>query len=195
MNSSIKLFFSHFYRLLGHCFSLLRFYIFCYPLLASCGSFSYIISPLYISHPFISLGSRTFISWDARIEAVPFYNKEIFKPRLTIGDNVSIEQRLHLTFASSLSIAHSTTILSDVVITDIDHQYSDPNVPAYAQSINVASVNIDHHCLICKGVVILPGTTLGNHCVVAANSVVRGYFPPFSLIAGSPARIVKVLSD
>lgn len=38
---------------------------------------------------------------------------------------------------------------------------------------------------------ILDGTVLGNHCVVGANSVVKGKFPGYCVIAGSPARIVK----
>ena len=39
--------------------------------------------------------------------------------------------------------------------------------------------------------VILPGTILGKHCVVGANSVVSGVFDDYSVIVGSPARVVK----
>ena len=38
---------------------------------------------------------------------------------------------------------------------------------------------------------ILPGTKLGKHCVVGANSVVSGEFPDYCVIVGAPARIVK----
>lgn len=38
---------------------------------------------------------------------------------------------------------------------------------------------------------ILSGTTIGDGCVVGANSVVKGNFPPYSIIVGSPARVIK----
>lgn len=39
--------------------------------------------------------------------------------------------------------------------------------------------------------VVLGGTKIGNNCIIAANSVVRGVFPDNSVLAGSPAKIVK----
>jgi acetyltransferase-like isoleucine patch superfamily enzyme len=41
--------------------------------------------------------------------------------------------------------------------------------------------------------IILPGTEIGEHSVVAAGSVVRGKVPPYTLVAGNPAQIVKDL--
>lgn len=41
------------------------------------------------------------------------------------------------------------------------------------------------------GAAIQAGTILGRHCVVGTNSVVRGIFPDYSVIVGSPAKIVK----
>ena len=38
---------------------------------------------------------------------------------------------------------------------------------------------------------ILSGVTIGEHSVVAANSVVTKDVPPYSVVAGNPARIVK----
>ena len=39
--------------------------------------------------------------------------------------------------------------------------------------------------------VILPGTQMGNHCVVGATSTVSGVFPDNCVIVGSPAKIIK----
>ena len=50
---------------------------------------------------------------------------------------------------------------------------------------------IEDNCFIGYGAVILAGTHLGKHCVVGANSVVRGNFPDNTLLAGSPARVLK----
>lgn len=39
--------------------------------------------------------------------------------------------------------------------------------------------------------IILKGTTIGDNCVISAGSVVKGDFPPNSIISGNPAKIVK----
>lgn len=38
---------------------------------------------------------------------------------------------------------------------------------------------------------ILPGTKLGNHCIVGANAVVRGFYSDNCVIAGNPACVIK----
>lgn len=51
-------------------------------------------------------------------------------------------------------------------------------------------VNIGDHVFIGMNAVILMGTTLGDHCVVGAGSVVKGTFPAGSIIAGNPAKVI-----
>lgn len=52
-------------------------------------------------------------------------------------------------------------------------------------------VRIGKNVFIGYGCSILPGVTLGDHCVVGTRSVVTHSFPAYSMIAGSPARVVK----
>lgn len=57
---------------------------------------------------------------------------------------------------------------------------------------------IGHHCVIGGRAIILPGIRLGNHVFVGAGSVVTKSFPDHCLIAGNPAKIIKmgiVISD
>lgn len=52
-------------------------------------------------------------------------------------------------------------------------------------------IRIGNDVWICRGVVILKGVTIGDGCVVAANSVVTRSFPSNVLIGGNPAKILR----
>jgi len=52
-------------------------------------------------------------------------------------------------------------------------------------------VYIGDDCFIGSHAIILPGVTIGDHCIVAAGSVVRRDIPSGSLVAGNPARVVE----
>jgi acetyltransferase-like isoleucine patch superfamily enzyme len=82
-------------------------------------------------------------------------------------------------------------ISSNVLITNVDHEYYDIHKPILNQPRVEKSTIIVSRCFIGFGVVIQAGTRLGKHCVVGANSVIRGVFPDYCVIAGSPARIIK----
>ena len=53
------------------------------------------------------------------------------------------------------------------------------------------NITIGKRCFIGSNSSILPGTVLGDYCIVAANSVVRGSFKDGSIIGGIPSKILK----
>ncbi len=132
----------------------------------------------------ISIGKNVFIRDFVRLEAVN-------DGSLIIQDGVSIEQRCHITTAGELIIDFNTTILFDIMITDIDHEYEDLDFPISKQPLRVSKTYIGENCFIGSGAKIQAGTILGKHCVVGTNAVVRGTFPDYSVIVGIPAKIVK----
>lgn len=56
---------------------------------------------------------------------------------------------------------------------------------------------VEEHCLIGMGAVVLNGAVIGMGSIVAAGAVVREgtKIPPYSLVAGLPARIIKTLPE
>ena len=110
---------------------------------------------------------------------------------IAIEDGVTIQQNCHITAAGNLVIGAGTTILFDVMITDVDHRYEDFGSRIIDQPMDVSPTRIGRNCFIGSGAKILAGTTLGESCVVGANSVVRGAFPAGAVIAGIPGRIVR----
>lgn len=159
--------------------------------LIRCGEGCIIQSPLFWTPEFISLGSNVFIWRGSRIEGLERYGDTLFHPHIEIGDRVSFQQSCHLIAAGHLSIGADTTISFEVFITDIDHQYEQVEMNVMYQPITVRQTRIGKFCFIGAGAKIQAGTTLGDHCVVGANAVVRGTFPDCCVIAGVPARIIK----
>lgn len=150
-----------------------------------------IYKPLKFTTDSIVWEERLFVYYHARIEGVKEYCGIRFTPKIKLGRRVSIQQRCHITCAHCIEIGDNTAIASGVTITDIDHPYKDIYTPIERQPLEVASVRIGRDCKIYNNAVILKGSIIGNHCVVGANSVVKGYYPDFSIIAGCPARIIK----
>ena len=133
----------------------------------------------------IFIGKRVRIYPNARLEV---HGKD---SKLEICDNVGIAQNVHITTGSELRIGKGTTILANVLITDIDHDYSQIDVPILEQKNIIKKTEIGEYCFIGIGAAIQACTILGKQCIVGAHSVVRGEFPDYCVIVGTPARIVK----
>ena len=159
------------------------------PFLGKFGLPSYIGKPVFIGNfKRIFIGKRVRIFPGARIEVVDNASSIIFQ------DNISIGQNLHIISGGGqeLTIGKNTTISANVFITNIDHKYSDIDRHILEQSLAHNETKIGKNCFIGYGAVIQAGTTLGKQCIVGANSVVRGTFPDYCVIVGTPARIVKI---
>ena len=150
-----------------------------------------VIKPIKFSSKRIVLGRKVTIGNAARIEAVTQYNATKYSPAIIIGENVTIEQNLHLTCANKIVIGDNTAIAANVTISDIDHAYADIHLPVERQDLNVKEVIIGVDCKVYNNVVVLPGVHIGKHCVIGANSVVTRNLPDFTVAVGAPARIVK----
>jgi len=152
---------------------------------------SFIQSPLMITPRFISLGKHVSIYKNCRIQGISEYNGKTFSPEIIFDDYSSSQQNLHLTCANKIYIGKNTALAANVTITDIHHPYDDISTPIEKQDIVVKEVYIGDDCKIYNNAVILPGTKIGKHCTIGANSVVSGDFPDYCVIAGIPARVIK----
>nr|WP_214041532.1 hypothetical protein [Methanoculleus sp.] len=55
------------------------------------------------------------------------------------------------------------------------------------------TVCIHHDAWVGAGVIILPGVTVGEHSIVGAGAVVTKDIPPYTVVAGVPAKVIKKL--
>lgn len=75
--------------------------------------------------------------------------------------------------------------------------HSNPTTPLREilgpESHQIAPVHIKRGAWIAINVVILPGVTIGENSIVATGSVVNKDVPPYTIVAGTPARVVKTI--
>lgn len=156
------------------------------PLFGALGTPSYLGPPIMLIRP-----KNMFIG--RRVRIFPGLRAETHHGgRIHIGDNVSIGQNFHVTAMGDLRIGSGALILGSVMVTDIDHAYSDVTRPVHEQEFLHKQTVIGVNCFLGMGARIQAGTVLGDGCVVGANSVVRGIFPSHCVIVGAPARVVKL---
>lgn len=92
----------------------------------------------------------------------------------------------------SVIIGKNAEIASGVIITDLNGH------PTYSTNRTKGEdtpspVVIGNNVWIGLNSIILKGTEIGDNCIVSAGSVVKGIFPPNSIITGNPAKVVKQL--
>lgn len=141
----------------------------------------------------IFLGERIMIRKRVRIEVIKNYAGNIYDGRLEIGDDSILENDVHITAASSITIGKKVLIAPRVVIVDCDHGYQKLNLPIMDQSLITSSVSVGDESWIGAGAILLKGTRIGKHCVIGANSVVNGIIPDYSIAAGNPAKVLKTI--
>ncbi|MEQ9116859.1 acyltransferase [Fulvivirga sp.] len=181
---------------LGHMYNRIKTYVFYAPFFKSIGKKCIIVSPIKLTPDVIELGNNVHIFKHARIEGIRYYQGEKYNPKIVLGDNVFIQQNLHLTCANSIIIEANTAIAPNVSITDIHHPHEDITQPPELQKLEHLNVEIGKNCKIYNNAVILPGVKLGHHNIVAANSVIlKGEYPDYCVIGGIPGKILKLYNE
>ncbi len=160
------------------------------------GQDSYIAVPYHKISGKIHIGHRTTIGKNAWIECFERYKEYHYKPTIKISDNVTIGKYLCLTCIDRVEIGAGSLFSEFVFISDHYHDF----VPGETllvdqQLVSKGPVIIGDNCFIGYRVCILSGVNLGNNCVVGSNSVVTKSFPPYSMIGGVPARLLKTYNQ
>ncbi len=116
---------------------------------------------------------------------------------LIIGENVQLNDQVHITACHNVSIGNNVLIASKVYISDVSHgnyagnYQSSPHEPPSFRQLMAKPVTIENNVWLGDGVCVLPGVTIGYGSIIGANAVVNRNIPPLSIAVGIPARIVK----
>lgn len=98
---------------------------------------------------------------------------------------------LGCTLIGPVHIGNDIRLAQNIVMSGLNHNYEDLSKPISEQGVTTAPIVVEDESWIGSNSVVLPGVTIGKHCVVAAGSIVTKDVPPYSVVAGNPARIVK----
>lgn len=110
---------------------------------------------------------------------------------ITIGDNVYIGPYSTINGIGGVTIGSGTIIGPKLTIYTANHRYKDGNAIPYDDVLLPGKVEIGENIWIGGNVIIVPRVQIGEGCIVAAGSVVTKSFPPFKVIGGNPAKVIK----
>lgn len=152
------------------------------------------IGPGYSMGPIlkgIKLGNRVIIGRNAWLDISKYTkNGQIF-----VDDGTQIGRNAVISACKKISIGKKCLIAYNVTIVDHDHDILNPEIsPMDAGITQGRETIIEDECFVGAHSFILKGVHLGRHSVVGANSVVTKSFSPYSVVAGSPAKLIKTLS-
>lgn len=158
----------------------------------------------FFINPFIhKKGKRTLIRCRTRMDILPF-NKFYIGNDSTIEDfatvnngvgDVFIGDRTRIglgcTIIGPVKIGNDVMLAQNIVISGLNHNYENINQPISIQGVSKSQIVVEDETWIGANSVIVAGVTIGKHCVIAGGSVVTKSVPPYSIVAGNPAKILK----
>jgi len=112
---------------------------------------------------------------------------------IEIGNGCVINRNFTISSRKNIKIGNNCLLSYNVSLIDSGHIFQRGLSPAYSGFVEGKSIELGERCFIGAHSFVMPGVKLGNNCVVGANSVVVDSFPDNSVIAGSPAKLIRML--
>ena len=88
-------------------------------------------------------------------------------------------------------IGNNVNLAQNITVSGLDHNYMDTSKRIDEQGVGTSLITIDDNVWIGANCVVTKGVNIGRHSIIAAGSVVNKDVPPFSVVAGNPARVIK----
>ncbi len=112
--------------------------------------------------------------------------------RVRIGAGTFLNQGVMIAAVGLVEIGDHCMLANGCFVSDGSHRFEDPTVPVPWQGFTTKGpTRIDDNVWCGVNVVVTSGVTIGERCVIGANSVVTRDIPPHCIAAGSPARVVR----
>lgn len=155
--------------------------------------------PFYLrGKPRLRYGAGFTTGYGCRIEI--FGERRDISKKLVIGENCKLGDNVHIAVSEGITIGDNCLMASKVFISDNGHGcysgsetdlISSPDSIPNDRPVCSSAVEIGDNVWIGENVCILKGVKIGDGAIIGANSVVTHSVPDRSIVAGTPAKVIK----
>jgi len=147
----------------------------------------------------IKIGKNFVSGKNLRMQAIHSYYDYKYEGKIEIGDNVTLNPNCQIVAIDKVIIGNNVLMASNVFISD--HSHGDVNfmdieiAPSLRKLDSKGPIIIEDNVWIGQNVSILSNITIGRNAIIGANSVVTKNVPSYSVVVGSPAKVVRQIKD
>jgi acetyltransferase-like isoleucine patch superfamily enzyme len=138
----------------------------------------------------MNCGDNVTIGAYASIMPSSYYGRNI-GVGLTIGNNSNIGRYSYIGCSGRITIGNNVMMGPRVGLFAENHRFDDASRPMRDQGVQREFITIEDDCWLASSSTVTAGVTIGTGSIVAAGSVVTSDVPPYSIVAGSPARVIR----
>ena len=142
---------------------------------------------------YMKIGDNVILERNVRLD-VPVI-PETDDPVILLGERCVLGQRTTILATNRIEILSDTSFAASVLVTDHNHAFEDVNTPIWKQGgTKGGTVCIEEGCWVGFGAIIAANEAelvIGKISVIGANALVTRSIPPYSVVSGNPARVVK----
>lgn len=148
---------------------------------------------------YISIGNHFRGGKHIIVDAIDRYNGEFtgYIPEIIIGDDVTFTNDCYVSCINKIHIGDGTLLGANTFICDNFHGKGTIDeykiIPSKRSLYSKGPVIIGKNVWIGRNVCIMPNVTIGDNVTVGANSVVTRSIESNCIVAGVPARIIKIV--
>lgn len=114
--------------------------------------------------------------------------------RIRIGAGTFLNLGVMVAAMELVEIGDHCMLANGCFVTDANHRFDDANQPVTWQGFtSKGPTRLGDNVWCGANAVITSGVTIGERCVIGANSVVTADIPPFSIAGGAPARVLRTI--
>jgi len=122
-----------------------------------------------------------------------FGSLEAINGNIIIEENIFLNERVKIVSMEKIIIEKNCIFGPGVLIYDHNHEFKDKSKLIIEQGFCTGKILIEQDVWVGANAVITKGVKIGKHSVIGANSVVTKDVPPYTVVAGNPAKIIKYL--